>query len=1314
MLELAASGAADPQVRDRGGGARGGGAAGASPTRLRRDLVARTVPDLKPVVEPPVPRAKDTELPWVGFSPWYQAFFEAWQRVNRRLMVTHHCLRDALQLCRSVLSDALFVDWTQFQFPRQFSVDSWKETLTQECETEEVRLDRTWYRQLVDIFGAVTSAGGGKLHRQRLFASANTLAANELRNVLMRTVEAYVSLFRFPSMLPLLEVDLILDGCTVSFYPPFTEIEEAALFPINQLAASLQRTPLIEAFILGDDAHMSYMTVDIPDVFLEAARRTVSQHVRHLFEAPLHQSQQLAKQYDYLLSDKADHELDTFLAAEHTFDEQTQLVASFDPHIESLARMETIEYFDMFRLDRDEFVRGVNQLITDLKGRILNNILEYHRAENKEIGDTFEEIERKAHEPPEDTAAMIVLAEYMTKAMGVTLPLLREKVKESVDRMLYLLECVEFTPEDIDVNTCTALWIDRIRPTFDHSAEVIEECKQKFEDALTERTEGLVSDLEKLKNRVRELDDLGDANNMPVYVSDMRALRRKLTDLETVVEWINEQEALFKFPQSTYPEIHQLQTSIDPFANLFTTTMRWQKTLKKWMDGAFLELDGESVEADTEEFSRDMYKLQKVIKSRFKQQVIDTSSRAREEGRPRINVDDPNPDNLPGPLRICFKTIEQIDAFKEHLPLVLVLCNPGMRDRHWAEMSSIAGFDIAPDSGTTLGKVIQMKLEPFVEKFESISTAATKEYSLDRAMVKMMAEWQDVEFSTSTYRDTGVSILCALDDIQILLDDHIVKTMTMKGSVFIKPFEAEIIEWESTLLRIQETIDEWLKVQAQWLYLEPIFSSEDIVQQMPDESKLFKQVDKHWKSMMHQVGKDAHVLATAGAVGYLEKLRECNGMLDRINKGLNAYLEKKRLFFPRFFFLSNDEMLEILSETKDPLRVQPHLKKCFEGIARLEFDSQLEIHAMFSSEGEKVELVSVISTAEAKGSVEKWLMQVQEDMLASVREVIAISFEAYAQSVRKHWVIEWPGQVVLCVSQVYWTAEVHHAIRDGVHGLREYYRKLQDQMNDLVSLVRGQLSKQSRITLGALVVIDVHARDVVQGLADKGVSSESDFEWLAQLRYYWEEENCKVRLINATVPYAYEYLGNTPRLVITPLTDRCYRTLIGAYHLHLNGAPEGPAGTGKTETTKDLAKALAVQCIVFNCSDGLDYIAMGKFFKGLASSGAWACFDEFNRIDLEVLSVVAQQILSIVRAVQAGVETFVFEGTELRLNPSCYVCITMNPGYAGRSELPDNLKVLFRTVAMMVPDYTLIGEISLYSFGFVDARSLSVKIACGP
>ncbi|GBG33042.1 Dynein heavy chain 7, axonemal [Hondaea fermentalgiana] len=616
--------------------------------------------------------------------------------------------------------------------------------------------------------------------------------------------------------------------------------------------------------------------------------------------------------------------------------------------------------------------------------------------------------------------------------------------------------------------------------------------------------------------------------------------------------------------------------------------------------------------------------------------------------------------------------------------------------------------------------------EKNTEPLEEICGAAAKEYSLMKAMDKMEEDWEPLAFAVLEYKDTGTSIFRSMDEIEQTLDDQLVRTQAMRASRYIKTMEERCIAWEQRLKDLEAIISNRLAMQGTWLYLEPIFSSADICKQMPSEAKMFKKVDRLWRDSMEKTMEDLNVMAVFQQEGLLPKLKRANEMLDEIQKGLADYLNAKRVFFPRFFFLSNEELLEILSETKDPKRVQPHLIKCFEGISSLEFTNTMDIRAMISSEGEVVPFTydevkeKIINPNEAGGCVEIWLDQIQNIMRKTVAHVFDEAIVDYRDKDRIQWLQLWPGQVVLGVTQTYWTQECTAAISEGPAAVQAYADKLTGYINDIIQLVRGKIDKLVRKTVSPLVVLDVHARDVTEELARLGTSDPNDFDWLCQLRYYWYEGRASAlsgdpgsvscRMINAERLYGYEYLGNSMRLVITPLTDRCYRTLMGAVHLDYGGAPAGPAGTGKTETTKDLGKAIAIQCVVYNCSDSLDYKAMGKFFKGLAGTGAWACFDEFNRINLEVLSVVAQQILTISRAKVAKVDTFEFEGVMIKLRVTCNVFITMNPGYAGRQELPDNLKALFRDVAMMVPDYAMIGQIILYSMGYLEGFKLAKKI----
>ncbi|XP_036012662.1 dynein axonemal heavy chain 2 isoform X3 [Mus musculus] len=771
-------------------------------------------------------------------------------------------------------------------------------------------------------------------------------------------------------------------------------------------------------------------------------------------------------------------------------------------------------------------------------------------------------------------------------------------------------------------------------------------------------------------------------------IAQMRAMLMAMRDEENN---LRSNLGIFKIEQPVSKDLQILEKELDALQQVWEITRDWEESWNQWKMGCFQTLQTEAMESMAHGLFRRLTRLAKEYKDR-NWEIIET-------------------------------TRSKIEQFKRTMPLISDLRNPALRERHWDQVKEEVQREFDQESESfTLEQIVKLGMDQHVEKIAEISASATKELAIEVGLQNIAKTWDSTQLDIVPYKDKGHHRLRGTEEVFQALEDNQVALSTMKASRFVKAFEKDVDHWERCLSLILEVIEMVLTVQRQWMYLENIFLGEDIRKQLPNESALFDQVNNNWKAIMDRMNKDNNALRSTHYPGLLETLIEMNAILEDIQKSLDMYLETKRHIFPRFYFLSNDDLLEILGQSRNPEAVQPHLKKCFDNIKLLKIQkvggssSKWEAVGMFSGDGEYIDFLHPVLL---EGPVESWLGDVERAMRMTLRDLLRNCRVALKKFLNKRdkWVKDWAGQVVITASQIQWTADVTKCLmtakeRSDKKILKVMKKKQVSILNKYSEAIRGNLTKIMRLKIVALVTIEIHARDVLEKLYKSGLMDVSSFDWLSQLRFYWEKDvdDCIIRQTNTQFQYGYEYLGNSGRLVITPLTDRCYMTLTTALHLHRGGSPKGPAGTGKTETVKDLGKALGIYVIVVNCSEGLDYKSMGRMYSGLAQSGAWGCFDEFNRINIEVLSVVAQQILSILSALTANLTRFYFEGFEINLVWSCGIFITMNPGYAGRTELPENLKSMFRPIAMVVPDSTLIAEIILFGEGFGNCKILAKKV----
>lgn len=655
------------------------------------------------------------------------------------------------------------------------------------------------------------------------------------------------------------------------------------------------------------------------------------------------------------------------------------------------------------------------------------------------------------------------------------------------------------------------------------------------------------------------------------------------------------------------------------------------------------------------------------------------------------------------PVIVYFRTI--LDKWTRCIGCLKYVRGDGFTPAHWTELFSMLGLKNVTQDTLKFGQILD-KHENIIKNeaaLKKLHARVQGEAQVREALDDVKAWGKETRFNTTSHPDReGVILITDWKDLLSSLSDNQALLTSMKDSPYFSIFASDANKWEERLSVLDDYLRNMNQIQRKWVYLEPIFRRGAL----PSQQDRFNKIDQHYLAIMKSVKNDTRVINLASHPEYKDILVNVLEQLELCQKSLNKFLELKRDSFPRFYFISDDDLLEILALSKNPTVIQAHLKKLFMGISRVMFDQEQEnIIKILSVEGEEVPLTKPVHITD---EVEFWLSELDDEMKATLKTHLQ---QCYA----KMDIGLYASQILCAAEMIRFTVKTEEAIKNSKSGgLTAHRNNLQAQLRELNLFAGRNADPLIGLKLKSIIMDLIHNIEVVTLLIKHKVDKETDWLWRKQLRYYLDSTgSCVLRMVDAEFKYSYEYQGNAPKLVHTPLTDRCYLTLTQGMQLGYGGNPYGPAGTGKTESVKALGVAMGRQVLVFNCDEGIDFKSMGRIFTGLVKCGSWGCFDEFNRLKVDQLSAVSQMIQVIQEALKNGDSYCHLLGREINVNPNAGIFVTLNPagkGYGGRSKLPDNLKQLFRSISMSAPDNDLIVETILFSEGFENGKLLARKV----
>ncbi|KAG7660522.1 DYN1 [[Candida] subhashii] len=643
-----------------------------------------------------------------------------------------------------------------------------------------------------------------------------------------------------------------------------------------------------------------------------------------------------------------------------------------------------------------------------------------------------------------------------------------------------------------------------------------------------------------------------------------------------------------------------------------------------------------------------------------------------------------------------------------------------MKPRHWKVLLGQLGSKKRSMEDLTVGDVWNLNIALNIQTVNAILEQANNERTIEEKLNSINSGWSSVTFELSNY-ENKCRLVKNWDNLFDQCNNDISALSSMKNSPYFGSFEREISELEKKLNILFVILDTWIEVQRQWVYLDGVFGNHnnDIKSLLPIETTRFTNITYEFFNILKRIYKFNLVIDIILVGDIQPTMNKFLDSLTKVRKSLTDYLEKQRELFPRFYFVGNEDLLEIIGGSHDVNRVNRHFKKMFGGIQGVRYiNESSSIVGVYSEEGEELKLNNPISLIKFT-RLNEWLKELELETRLSISQLvksnISVCKELFVAKLDTENVMNFlrtiPTQVATLSIQIYFTNQTEESLKTGQ--IPQQLSSLHLFINMLTKLIDSNISNLERKKIQYLAIETIHQRDILERLMGSNSEMEKSSIWNLSQRFYYDVSNndlltsLTVKLATSSITYGFEYLGIPEKLAYTPLINDCFTAMSQAISMKQGGSPFGPAGTGKTESVKALGHNLGKMVLVFCCDESFDFQSMGRIFLGLCKVGIWGCFDEFNRLDDKNLSAVSHSIENIEHGLRNPEASISVSGRDIKVNPDTGIFVTMNPGYVGRNELPENLKKLFRSFAMTRPDSEKIVEVILTSQAFEHSRELA-------